>query len=130
MSGCQEVTNSYPADESRFIGKWSATQVPLDSYLGHNTDYSIEKINLTWEFFEDNTIIEKAIYDNDIENMSGGRRTYELNGQIIIVKIDNLPSNFIFEYRYEFSNDYNTLSLDYLYNNKIYEDFYVFTRII
>jgi hypothetical protein len=131
LSGCEEVTNSHPIDESRFIGKWRAIQLPYDRYMfPDNSSYSYENFNMTWEFFEDNIIYEKMIYKDNIENISQIRWDYEIIGQTIELTNYNFPSNFTFEYRYEFSKDYNTLSLDYRYKYRIFEDYYVFTRII
>jgi len=113
LSGCSEVINHYPSEESRFIGKWRAIQFPI----GYN-----QSLNVTWTFIDNNTLF---IYYNwehlGFNNSTGSRWGYELIGNKLRITNYHIPFNYSQEYDYKFSSDYNTLTLGDFSNNIIYK---------
>jgi hypothetical protein len=62
LSGCQEVTNSYPSDESRFVGTWKASQYEYHTFFSDGTCLSSDILPISglrgmWEIKEEKLVI-------------------------------------------------------------------------
>jgi hypothetical protein len=93
FSGCNEKTN-VNTFKKRLIGDWSGASI-----------FQNVSNNITITFYEDNTA-------EQVDDFSHAHWfTYEINEKCLILMLPDLPPEFAICYEYEFTKNYNSLTL-------------------
>jgi len=93
FSGCNENTNKNNL-KNKLIGTWNGVSI-----------YQNVTNNITITFYKDNTA--KQVDDFAHTHMFN----YEINNKCLNLILPDLPPKFAICYEYEFTNDYNSLTL-------------------